>query len=199
MTATLVIEQLDQELELFADLEAKLVQLAQRLKVHAPSVFWKEPRGLELRSVTYDQTDDEFVVAFRAGPEYRMGAGTLRLPASVTKASLDEVRHGVVVQLADGSETSFASDLVLYHSEPGYREAHEPKREGDQPDFGARIRALRLSAGLQAKDVAAAAGLAPSNYARLEASRHQPRVETLVRMAKALGVPLAKLVSERAD
>jgi transcriptional regulator with XRE-family HTH domain len=38
------------------------------------------------------------------------------------------------------------------------------------------------------------AGLAPSNYARLEASKHQPRVETLVRVAKALGVPLADLV-----
>ena len=39
--------------------------------------------------------------------------------------------------------------------------------------------------------VAAAAGMARSNYARLEAARHQPKLETLKRVARALGVPLA--------
>ena len=195
MTAARVIEQLDQELECFADLEAELVRIAKRLSSSgAPSAFWKRPRGLELRSATYDQEHDELVVAFRLGPEYRLKAASLELPASVKKAHPDEFRHGVVVQLADGSQTSFASDFVLYRCEPAYQGAHRLE-DGGQPDFGARIRALRVAAGLQAKDVAAAARLAPSNYARLEASKHQPQVETLVRVAKALGIPLARLVA----
>lgn len=59
--------------------------------------------------------------------------------------------------------------------------------------IGARIRALRLATGRSAAEVARAVGLARPNYSRLEAGRHEPRVQTLVRVAAALEVPLAAL------
>jgi len=43
-------------------------------------------------------------------------------------------------------------------------------------------------------EVAEAAGMARSNFARLEASRHEPRLATLRRVAEALAVPLGALV-----
>ncbi len=43
-------------------------------------------------------------------------------------------------------------------------------------------------------EVAAAAGMARSNFARLESSRHEPRLATLRRVAEALAVPLGALV-----
>jgi predicted metal-dependent hydrolase len=196
MSEAPLIEQLDRDFERIADLERKLAHMANRLGAGAQRAFWKSARGLELRAASYDRSRDELVVAFHAGPEYRMAASALKLPAAVRDARLDELKHGAMVRLADGSETSVASDLVLYECEPAYRETLEPRDAVGQRDFGARIRALRLAAGLRAKDVAVAAGLAASNYARLEASKHQPRIETLVRVAKALGVPLASLVSE---
>ena len=196
MSAPRVIRQVDQEFEVLASLEQKLAHLARRLQgARVQSAFWKGPRGLEIRAVRYDEEHDDFVIAFRAGREYRLPASVLEVPTAVEGAELDEFKHGVVVHLSDGSETSFASDLVLYECEPAYRAAHRASGTEKKPDFGARIRTLRLTAGLPAKGVAAAAGLAPSNYARLEASRHQPRIETLVRVAKALGVPLADLVA----
>jgi len=59
---------------------------------------------------------------------------------------------------------------------------------------GARVRALRLASGRTAMEVAVAAGMARSNFARLEASRHEPRLATLRRVAEALAVPHDALV-----
>jgi transcriptional regulator with XRE-family HTH domain len=39
--------------------------------------------------------------------------------------------------------------------------------------------------------------MAPSNLARLEASRHSPRLETLERVAAALGVGVGDLLAGR--
>jgi predicted nucleic acid-binding protein/DNA-binding XRE family transcriptional regulator len=64
----------------------------------------------------------------------------------------------------------------------------------EAPATGARLRALRLAAGRTASEVAAAAGMARSNYSRLENGRHQPATRTLRRAALALGVPLAELL-----
>ena len=63
--------------------------------------------------------------------------------------------------------------------------------------MGQAIRALRRAAGRTASEVAAAAGMAPPNYARIEAGHHQPRMDTLVRIAAALEVPLARLFQGR--
>lgn len=59
---------------------------------------------------------------------------------------------------------------------------------------GARLRELRHAAGLRACQVAEAAGMARSNYARLEAGRHRPSLATLARAAAALRVPVAELL-----
>lgn len=59
---------------------------------------------------------------------------------------------------------------------------------------GAGIRILRESRGLRASEVARAAGMARSNYARLESGRHHPGLRTLARAAAALRVPLAELL-----
>lgn len=62
------------------------------------------------------------------------------------------------------------------------------------PSAGARIRALRRASGRSASALAAAAGMARSNWARLESGRHDPGVRTLGRAAAALRVPLAALL-----
>jgi len=42
--------------------------------------------------------------------------------------------------------------------------------------------------------VAEASGMARSNFARLEAGKHEPRLDTLRRVADALGVPADALI-----
>jgi DNA-binding XRE family transcriptional regulator len=152
--------------------------------------FWERPHGLELELASFDPEQEEFDVWFKAGPRYRLPARALQEAGAVVAVELDDYRHGVIVAFSDGRATSFASDLVLFECEPEYRAsvAMTPERPA-----GATLRALRIASGRTAADVAAAAGMAPPNYARIEAGHHRPRVDTLVRIAAALGVPLARL------
>jgi len=59
---------------------------------------------------------------------------------------------------------------------------------------GQRLRAVRRAAGARGSDVARAAGMARSNYARLEAGRHLPSLATLQRVAAALRIPAGRLL-----
>lgn len=155
--------------------------------------FWKLKNGLQLRGAWYDPFGDEFVVTFEAGPVFHVPRAKLPHEGVVFAVALDEFRHGVGVAFADGSATDFSSDWVLYEACEEYRQ-DQVSRTQQPVDFGARIRQVRLAKGLKAIEVASACSMAASNYARLESSAHQPSIDTLSRVADALGVTLASLV-----
>ncbi len=158
-----------------------------------PEPFWNKPRGLLLRDVWYDPKDDVFVVTFEAGATFRVSRAKVPHAGIVFAVALDEFRHGVGIAFADGTSADFASDWVLYECDDAYRKEHTS--QATAPEFGRRVREIRISKGLKAVEVAKACGMAPSNYARLEASKHRPSLETLGRVAAALAVPLARLVA----
>lgn len=56
------------------------------------------------------------------------------------------------------------------------------------PDVGARLRELRLAAGLTQAEVARRTGIHRPNVARVETGRHTPSLDTLRRIAEAIGV-----------
>ena len=60
--------------------------------------------------------------------------------------------------------------------------------------IGQRLKARRKVAGLSVAAVASKAGIAKQYLGRLEAGRHDPTVGTLQRLAKALNVPLLRLL-----
>jgi DNA-binding XRE family transcriptional regulator len=159
--------------------------------LEAPTLFWERPGGLELELASFDPVHQEFLIWFKAGARFRLPAKALQDTGEVLAVQLDEYRHGVLVAFSDGRATSFASDFVLFTCEPEYQAAMTAKPH--EASVGAKIRALRVASHRAASDVAAAAGMAPSNFARLEAGRHRPRIDTLVRIAAALDVPLARL------
>lgn len=59
----------------------------------------------------------------------------------------------------------------------------------DGAKLGARLRELRLAAGLTQAELARRTGIHRPNIARVEAGRHTPSLETLARLAAAIGVP----------
>lgn len=59
--------------------------------------------------------------------------------------------------------------------------------------IGSRIQELRRAAGETQETVAERVNMLTPNYARLEQGRVNPTVETLLRVADALGVELAEL------
>ncbi|MBX3248300.1 MAG: helix-turn-helix transcriptional regulator [Myxococcales bacterium] len=68
----------------------------------------------------------------------------------------------------------------------------------DGARLGARLRALRLEAGLTQAELARRTGIHRPNIARVEAGRHTPSLETLTRLATAIGVPATRVLAAEA-
>ena len=66
----------------------------------------------------------------------------------------------------------------------------------DGARLGARLRELRLAAGLTQAELARRTGIHRPNIARVEAGRHTPSLETLARLASAIGVPTTHVLSD---
>jgi transcriptional regulator with XRE-family HTH domain len=62
-----------------------------------------------------------------------------------------------------------------------------------QPDFGIRLRAIRKQQHRGGENVAHDAGLSYAHYQRLEHGKHSPTVDTIQRLADALGVTFGTL------
>lgn len=59
--------------------------------------------------------------------------------------------------------------------------------------IGQKIRQIRLEKGLTQKQLGDMCGIADSNIRKYEAGRQKPKIETLGKIAKALGVKTAQL------
>lgn len=64
----------------------------------------------------------------------------------------------------------------------------------DGVKLGARLRALRVAAGLTQAELARRTGIHRPNIARVEAGRHTPSLETLARLAGAIGVTTTRVL-----
>jgi DNA-binding XRE family transcriptional regulator len=67
----------------------------------------------------------------------------------------------------------------------------------DGEKLGARLRELRLEAGLTQAELARRTGIHRPNIARVEAGRHTPSLETLARIANAIGVSTTHVLVSR--
>ena len=61
--------------------------------------------------------------------------------------------------------------------------------------FAANVRQLRTAAGLSQEDLAGRTGLHPTEISRLERGVRNPRLATIVRLARGLGVGAEQLVA----
>ena len=67
-------------------------------------------------------------------------------------------------------------------------------RRSPKEQFASRLRKLRLSAGLSQEALGHAAGVDRTFIGRLERAEKQPSLDTLVRLARALGMTASDLV-----
>ena len=61
--------------------------------------------------------------------------------------------------------------------------------------FGANLRRQRLAKGLSQEQLAEKTGVHPSEVSRLERAVRDPRLSTILKLARGLGVSAAKLVA----
>jgi len=101
---------------------------------------------------------------------------SITIDPSATKATL-VLESGAACQLTVASLHTH-TDVA---NEPG-----DVAIDGER--LGARLRELRLAAGLTQAELARRTGIHRPNIARVEAGRHTPSLETLARIANAIGV-----------
>jgi len=140
------------------------------------------------------------------GAEAARAAGEIKAPDALIAGTALE--HGVPVVTSDADFRRVPGLLLewvpraptVHEPEADYRSTRREGayRAGRREDVAARIRELREAAGMRAAEVAAAAGMARSNYARLESGRHEASLDTLRRVALAVGVPITGLLEPAA-
>jgi DNA-binding XRE family transcriptional regulator len=109
---------------------------------------------------------------------------------------------------AESATVTLASGRELTLRAPATNGAHASVRPGaptngntgvlpiDGVRLGARLRELRVAAGLTQAELARRTGIHRPNIARVEAGRHTPSLETLARLASAIGVPTTTVLAE---
>jgi len=60
-----------------------------------------------------------------------------------------------------------------------------------------KLRAIRERKGVSLRALKERSGVAVATLARIEAGGYDPRLSTLMKLAKALGVSMAELIGER--
>lgn len=109
----------------------------------------------------------------------------ITIDPSATTATL-QLKSGVVCRLGVGS-VHFSNGLSNGEADIAI----------DGEKLGARLRELRLEAGLTQAELARRTGIHRPNIARVEAGRHTPSLETLARIASAIGVSTTHVLVSR--
>ncbi|MDB4986259.1 MAG: hypothetical protein JWN04_1437 [Myxococcaceae bacterium] len=117
----------------------------------------------------------------------------------VEAVQLADDRRSARIILGDGT----ALDLIAAELAQGRIAGARTVNDGttalgdvDGVRLGQRLRALRLAAGLTQAELARRTGIHRPNIARVEAGRHTPSLETLARLAAAIGVKTERVIAD---
>jgi DNA-binding XRE family transcriptional regulator len=121
--------------------------------------------------------------------------------SEVASITLGPAAETALLALATGRELTLrAADVAPHGTTNGTRPSVPPGLNGQTPiaidgaRLGARLRELRVAAGLTQAELARRTGIHRPNIARVEAGRHTPSLETLARLASAIGVPTTSVL-----
>lgn len=137
----------------------------------------------------------EIVCGFEGGHVVRKRLRDLGIAESprVVAACPDEEGGGVILVRQNGHVEDCAADLILGGGSEAELATHFSRSLAGR--VAKRVRKLRRERGLTQRELARDLEMAPSNYARLEMGKHSPTPSTLVRLSRALRVPLSALVA----
>lgn len=139
------------------------------------------PRGQEILAVFGDGQ-----CGLRARPVATEDDGT-----EVNTITLSDTADVATVMFASGASTELrAGAFVRVASDV----RGTPSIPIDGLALGQRIRRLRVAAGMTQAELARRTGIHRPNIARVEAGRHTPSLETLGRLADAMGIAPSKVL-----
>jgi DNA-binding XRE family transcriptional regulator len=117
----------------------------------------------------------------------------------VIKWALSRERDCIKVIQESGNKFEIPWDDVLYHCEPQYEfyKGKQAQEETGLKRLGERVRQLRESKGYSVQALADKARMKRPNLSRIENGHHQPSLHTLEKIAEALEITLADMVTNR--
>jgi DNA-binding XRE family transcriptional regulator len=157
------------------------------------------------RAVAYFPQTDTFLVTFLDGRAYHLPRAAFAAdlefdqtsPVSAVTVGAD-LDYYFTIHFASGAAFDVPWDRVLHECEPAYGYFKGRRLKQDRADLTSeaqQVRRFRQQAGLTQDALAKRAGLARPNLARVESGRYRPSLETLERIARALGQAVSALVS----
>ncbi len=157
--------------------------------------------GQKFDTVKYIERLRAFAIRMQNGRAYTLKLDDLpeadRSPVLRCRASKD--RYYFKAFQESGNVLEVPWDSVLYHCEPEYEYYKYRQRKSERLEravrIGETVREFRTGKKLTVTQLAEHAQMQRTNLSRLEHGRHVPSLETIERLASALGVPVASLIS----
>ena len=152
-------------------------------------------RGFRFEYVTVSPVGDEVLAVLGNGDAslHRRPIDASDDGSAIVSINIDPTATKATLLFKSGASSQLtvvaaqASDLTNGHSDIAI----------DGEKLGARLRQLRLAAGLTQAELARRTGIHRPNIARVEAGRHTPSLETLARIANAIGVSTTHVLVSR--
>jgi DNA-binding XRE family transcriptional regulator len=194
----------------FAAIEDLLEELCSGLIARGPQDIARVVAGIARRADTERDARFEYLSVSPRGGELLAIFGNgraLLLPrplgdaddgAEVEAIALAADARSAEVSLRSGKQIQLgAAELQERRDSSLPPPASVPASLGDVDGvrLGQRLRALRLAAGLTQAELARRTGIHRPNIARVEAGRHTPSLETLARLAAAIGVSTTRVLA----
>jgi DNA-binding XRE family transcriptional regulator len=149
---------------------------------------------------TFDVERDAFRIVYVDGSARDLARSELPDvgPRQVVAWEVDAFRRGVEIALDDGAVTSFSAEFPCYLHDEDYRRLVDARRGPKGQDLGERVamrvREERERLGWSSAELARRADMAAPNLHRVESGKHVPAMQTVARLATALGVPFERLL-----
>ena len=149
-----------------------------------------EAKFLALDSVLYLQFEDglERAVRWSDLPFAR------RLDFTPVRASAGPGGESVVLVDESGRQFDVSTESLRAALDEGYRSRLLSEDDSERKVVGAKIRAIRESVGLSQMELARRSGMAQESLSRVETGRRDPRLGTLQRLARGMGLSLDQLL-----
>lgn len=151
----------------------------------------------KIESVQYIEEANIMVITMQNRRTYTLKLDDLD---SVDKSAVVSVKvanekdHIKVIQKS-GNAFEISWDDVLYHCEPTYSYYKGKASPTEDSRIASRVREFRNEKGWSVTELAGRAKMKRPNLSRLEAGRHSPTLETMERLATALGIRVVDLLA----
>jgi DNA-binding XRE family transcriptional regulator len=143
--------------------------------------------GSEVDTIELSEDASQAVVSFAGGGRMQLRAAGLASRSG--QGAVASSSTGFLTAAHDSSPGTHAGA-----SSDGGSNGNGLRIDGAR--LGQRLRELRLAAGLTQAELARRTGIHRPNIARVEAGRHTPSLETLARLAQAIGVSTTRVLSD---